>query len=200
MQSGMSGVGRIGFHLQDGYAVIILPCCSKPLPADRLYMFYENVFLALERHRVRYAVAGGVAVNLHGIPRMTADLDLVVDLESENLRRFLQSMQELGYHPRLPVPAEELLDQDKRKDWIENRNLHAFTFWNEKKPFEEVDVLLQVPQIPNIIERAVRLQIESMTLFLVQLDDLMEMKRAAGREQDHADLDALEKLKTIEKE
>jgi hypothetical protein len=163
-------------------------------------MFYENVFSALSRHKVRYAVAGGVAVNLHGIPRMTADLDLVVDLAVENLGRFLLAMQELGFRPRLPLPAEDLLWLEKRKDWIENRNLHAFTFWNQNKPFEEVDVLLQASEIPGIIERSVELQLDSITIYLVELNDLMIMKRAAGREQDRADLAALEKLQAMEKD
>ncbi len=163
-------------------------------------MFYESVFLALAQHGVRYAVAGGVAVNLHGIPRMTADLDLVVDLEVDNLRCLLKAMHQLGYRPRLPLPAEDLLRVEKRRDWVENRNLHAFTFWNQNKPFEEVDVLLQASEIPDIIERAIGLQLESITIFLVDLDDLIMMKRAADREQDRADLAALEKLKTLEKD
>lgn len=160
-------------------------------------MFYETVFVALEHHGVRYAVAGGVAVILHGIPRMTADLDLVVDLEPENLRHFLHTMSELGYQPRLPVPADDLLSKDKREDWIHNRNLHAFTFWNKDRPFEEVDLLLRASQDPNIIERAVLLQAEAIKISLVGLDDLIGMKRDAGRDQDQADVEALEKLKAI---
>lgn len=48
-------------------------------------------------------------MNLHGIPRMTADLDLVVSLNSENLARFLNAMREIGYQPRLQVPADDLI-------------------------------------------------------------------------------------------
>jgi hypothetical protein len=38
-------------------------------------VFYEDVFRALNRHRVRYLIVGGIAVNLSGVPRMTRDLD-----------------------------------------------------------------------------------------------------------------------------
>lgn len=46
-------------------------------------MYYELVFRNLNKKKVRYVVIGGIAVNLHGIPRATADLDLMVDLEKE---------------------------------------------------------------------------------------------------------------------
>ena len=53
-------------------------------------MLYEQLFKGLHTHRIRYLVVGAVAVNLHGIPRMTADLDVMVDLEKENVHRFIE--------------------------------------------------------------------------------------------------------------
>ncbi len=46
---------------------------------------YEPVLAALDAAGVRFVVVGGVAVVLHGHPRMTADLDLVVDLTASRL-------------------------------------------------------------------------------------------------------------------
>lgn len=46
----------------------------------------ERVLSALDAAGVRYLVVGGVAVVLHGHPRMTADLDLVLELAPENVR------------------------------------------------------------------------------------------------------------------
>jgi hypothetical protein len=37
-------------------------------------MYYEKAFSTLRRQRVRYLIAGGMAVNLHGVPRFTKDL------------------------------------------------------------------------------------------------------------------------------
>jgi len=53
-------------------------------------LYYENVFRVLQKNNIRYAVAGGVALVLHGVVRFTADVDLIVDLEQENLRRFVR--------------------------------------------------------------------------------------------------------------
>jgi hypothetical protein len=50
---------------------------------------YLAIFKRLNEKKIKYIVVGGIAVNLYGIPRMTYDLDLLLDLEDENLRRFL---------------------------------------------------------------------------------------------------------------
>ena len=47
-------------------------------------IFYEDLLRALQASNVRYVVVGGTAVILHGVPRTTADLDVVVDLAAEN--------------------------------------------------------------------------------------------------------------------
>jgi hypothetical protein len=62
-------------------------------------MFYEDLFAALHAGQIRYLVVGAVAMNLHGAPRMTADLDLVVDLERGNLAKMLDLLDGLGYRP-----------------------------------------------------------------------------------------------------
>lgn len=163
-------------------------------------MFYQKVFAALARYGVRYAVAGGLAVNLHGVPRMTADIDLVVDLEHENLKSFLAVMQELGFRPRLPVKVEELLNEDTRRNWIQQRNLHAFTFWNEANTFEEVDLLISESEDTGIIQRAQLIEFGSYAIRLIDIDDLLSMKARANRAQDLADIEALQEIKNMESE
>ena len=46
----------------------------------------ETVFRSLNEAGVRYLVAGGVAVNIHGYQRVTVDLDLVIQLDGDNMR------------------------------------------------------------------------------------------------------------------
>ncbi|MEM2192104.1 MAG: hypothetical protein QXG38_00630 [Candidatus Hadarchaeales archaeon] len=43
-------------------------------------MYYEKVLRELNAKRIRYILAGGIAVKLHGVPRATADLDILLDL------------------------------------------------------------------------------------------------------------------------
>lgn len=55
-------------------------------------MFYEAIFEKLNESHVDYIVVGGVALVLHGVVRLTADLDLMVYLESNNLSNFVNIM------------------------------------------------------------------------------------------------------------
>ena len=88
---------------------------------------YERVFTVLAGADVRFVVVGGVAVVLHGHPRLTADLDLVVDLDVEPARRAMAALTDLGLEPRLPVSAASFADQDTRRTWINDRHLQVLT-------------------------------------------------------------------------
>jgi len=75
-------------------------------------IFYEEVLRALDSSSIRFILVGGVAVVLHGVPRTTMDLDLVIDLEEGNVRRFVEVMTRLGFVP--PVAAGDLASADHR--------------------------------------------------------------------------------------
>lgn len=172
------------------------PIGSKTRRSANVY--YEEVLAKLQEGGVRFLVVGAMAMNLHGVPRMTADLDLLADLSPQNLSVFLRALETLGYKPRLPVPATALLDPERRRQWIEERNLTAFTFVHTLRPWEEIDLLLASPVSFETAEpdRKV-LAVGRLRIPVISLDHLIEMKRRAGRAQDAADLDALERLKRL---
>ncbi len=64
---------------------------------------YVPVLEALNDMQVRYVVVGGLATVLHGYARLTADIDLMVDLEPEELRKSIDALAGYGMVPRLPV-------------------------------------------------------------------------------------------------
>ncbi len=94
-------------------------------------MPYEAIFRGLHEAQVRYLIVGAVAVNLHGVPRMTAGLDLMVDLDEANLRSLVAALVGLGYRPRNPVPAEALPDPAQRREWRESKGMVRFTMRSE---------------------------------------------------------------------
>jgi hypothetical protein len=59
----------------------------------------EVIVRTLNAAEVRYLVVGGLAVAAHGYGRVTFDIDLVVQLKSENVRRAMKALQTLGYRP-----------------------------------------------------------------------------------------------------
>ena len=104
-----------------------------------------RVFDVLAKARVRYLVVGGVAVVLHGHLRVTADLDLVVDLEPGNALSATKALASLGYRPRAPVALDQFADATQRRRWIEEKGLTVFSLWSPAAPGTEVDLFVREP-------------------------------------------------------
>jgi hypothetical protein len=161
-------------------------------------MFYGDVFRAFDQKGIRYLVVGARAMNLHGVPRMTSDLDIVVDLHPENLDLVVQTLTELGYRSRLPVDPKQILSQETRKQWKETKGLIAFTFIHPKIQYQEVDILLESPVPFQRGEKDKKVvTLESIRIPFMSIDHLIEMKRMTGREQDQSDIEVLERIKGI---
>ena len=150
---------------------------------------------ALAGADVRFVVVGGVAVVLHGHPRLTADLDLVIDLEVGPASRAMQVLTGLGLVPRLPVPASAFADPPTRDRWVAERNLMVFTL-TDPDGLLEVDLFARPPlPFETLWARAMTVLVGQTEARVASLDDLITMKRDAGRPQDLLDIAALEDLR-----
>ena len=58
-------------------------------------MFYEEIIREFNNAGVMYAIVGGMAVNLHGHIRMTADLDIILEMENRNLTKVVKILIEI---------------------------------------------------------------------------------------------------------
>ena len=157
---------------------------------------YERVFRALSAASVRYLVVGGVAVNLYGVPRMTADVDLILALVPENVLAAVRALEGLGLRPRAPVKAEGLADPRQREEWVREKGMKAFSFHDPGLTLPEVNLLLTLPF--DFEEAWGRRRIErdgDLEIPLVSLEDLIALKRGTGRAQDQSDIVALEQLR-----
>lgn len=154
----------------------------------------ERVLAALERAEVRYLVVGGVAVVLHGFLRTTADLDLVIQLHPDNVRRAIDALTALGYLPRAPVPASSFADEAMRRRWVREKNLRVFSFWSEAGPLE-VDLFAEEPfDFDEVYARAVRVRLGNVEVSIVPRGDLIALKRSVGRPVDLEDAERLQEL------
>lgn len=155
-----------------------------------------DVLRALHEAEVRAVVVGGVAVVLHGHPRLTADLDLVLDLARENVTAALTTLQQQGLRPRLPVAPEQFADPLIRERWQRERNLTVFSLHDPADPLREVDLLAESPLPFRQLWEASRIvSVADVPVRVAGIDHLIAMKRAAGRPQDLADVVALEALR-----
>jgi len=162
-------------------------------------VFYLDLFRALQAHRVRYAVVGGLAMNLHGVPRLTMDVDLLIDLADENLQAFLAASRDLGLQPGVPVPLQDLLDPSRRQTWIDDKGMVAFPLRPPDPTGPTIDVLMNPPiDVLRALARAERRDVGDIPVAIASVQDLIGLKQAAGRRQDLADIEHLERLRAIE--
>jgi len=152
--------------------------------------FWQRVIRALETRKIPFALAGGYAVALHGAVRGTVDVDLVIRLQKADFVSAEAALKGIGLTPRLPVTAEEIFQF--RREYIENRNLIAWSFVNIEHPIEIVDILLTEDLARHKI---VRIRAGGCLVPVLDVADLIAMKKKAGRPQDLEDVRALEVLR-----
>jgi hypothetical protein len=153
-------------------------------------MFLERVVNALNVHGVKYALVGGYAVALHGAVRGTLDIDVAIQLAPAAFTKTEAALISLGLVSRLPVGAADVFKF--RKEYINNRNLIAWSFVNPDRPVEVVDVIIteDAGKLKTVTKTVGKLKIK-----VAAIEDLIRIKRKAGRPQDFEDIKALEKLR-----
>lgn len=135
----------------------------------------------LNAHGVEFLVVGGQAVAAHGYPRLTKDLDLWVRPTAENGRRVLDALREFA---AAPAGFEPSRFEDPRTMLVIGRD-----------PFR-IDILTEIPGVTfdDAWPARATVVVEGKALPFIGRDHLIANKRAAGRLQDLADAEELEKV------
>jgi hypothetical protein len=129
---------------------------------------------------VQYLIIGGWAVSVHAQPRATQDLDIFVSSDQSNIESLYEALQRFG------APLENFAKSDFLKPG---------TFFRIGAPPCQVDIFPDVPGVrfeecwPNRTE----VPLETGSAHLLSADGLISAKRASGREQDLADIQAIQR-------
>jgi len=158
---------------------------------------YYSLFQALNQASIRYIVIGGVAVNLHGYRRFTADIDILLALDEENLKKMTILMHEMQYTERVPVALQELSDDAVVKQLLEEKGMAAYTFVSNGQERIDIDILATASlAFPEYEKHQVFIDVaENIKVPVVSIDDLIALKRDVDREKDREDIKALLDLK-----
>ncbi len=161
-------------------------------------MFYLDLFGTLARYDVRYVVVGGLALNLHGVERATMDVDLVVALDARNLGSAVDAFDTLGLVPVAPVELQEARVPEALRRWRREKNMVAFGLRPARGVGPTVDCLID-PAVPfEVLARSMIVKtIGATRIPVASIDDLIALKRAAGRAIDLSDIEALLRLKQL---
>ena len=154
------------------------------------------VFQALNEANVRYIVVGGIATVLHGYVRATADIDLIIDLHPEEAAKAIRALSSYGFKPRAPVDASGFADVGQRERWVEEKGMTVFSVVHSDNSGLSVDLFAR-HQIPFEVlwSRSELMQLGDTAVRVCSIDDLIELKRLAGRQQDLADIEQLTRIK-----
>jgi hypothetical protein len=153
---------------------------TDPRPLDA-----ERIFAVLDAHKVEYVVIGGIAVQVYGHVRMTNDIDLIPSPTPQNLERLAAALNDL--EARILNPGSEHL-------LIDAQLLPRATLWQLATRHGDIDVLHDAPgasPFALLRERALLITLGEYPIAVASRDDLIKMKRAAGRPLDLADIAAL---------
>ena len=168
---------------------------SGKLLSSRFVTLFDPVLRALQQSGTRYAVVGGLATVLHGHARMTADIDVIVDLAPEAALAVVVALTHIGLRPRAPVAPEDFANASIRRSWIEEKAMRVFSLWDPRNPMIEVDLFVEYPiDFEGLMARAVEVDALGTRVRIAAIEDLIALKRLADRPQDREDIRALEAL------
>ncbi len=152
-------------------------------------MFLLRISQAFQQANIPYALVGGYAVALHGAVRGTIDVDIIINLDKTHFEQAEQLALDLGLQPRLPIHAAELFEH--REQYIQEKNLIAWSFVNPDKPSECLDIIITEDLKHKHIEDKM---LNDQCIQVLSIDDLIAMKKVSGRAQDVEDIKALQAL------
>ena len=159
----------------------------------------EAVARSLNERKVRYLIAGGLAVNAHGYIRFTHDIDLVIALDPANIGRAFEVLAKLDYKPAVPVTADQFADSQLRQQWIRDKGMRVLNFFSDQHRESSVDVFVTEPfDFDREHSAALRGELSAGVMVrFVSLPTLIAMKELANRPRD---TDDIKHLKWIQQE
>lgn len=145
-----------------------------------IYPDFLELLHVFEKHNVEYALIGGYAVGIYAEPRFTKDIDFLVVPSRKNAKALLVALTEYG------APVDNLTEKDLATPGL----LYVFGI----SPLR-VDILNRIEgvDVRKIVKSVRRVRISGVMVRVVELADLIELKKVANRPQDRADIRNLQR-------
>lgn len=160
----------------------------RPLAPEGLATNPQMIVAALARHGVDYVMIGGIAVQGHGSPRTTGDVDLVAGSDPDNLQRLGAALIELQAGLR-GVDAHLLgIDPTDPQTLRSGANFTLNTLAGPLDVWTDTDTLKGSPPWPELSARSLVARVGEAPVRIAARRDLVSMKRAAARVKDLEDI------------
>ena len=150
----------------------------------------DQILKTLLEAQVRFVLIGGLASQVHGSPSLTGDVDICFALDGENLHRLSDALASMAAIRRgieaeihAPIDHRALRAGDVLTLSTRNGDLDLLAHPDPRLDFESLE------------SRSIAAEIFGLNVRVASLDDLMAMKRAAGRPKDRIELEILGALR-----
>lgn len=144
-----------------------------------------NLWKSFEKNNVLYIMVGGFATNLHGYPRITADVDIWIKDTLDNRKRLRRSLQEINVGDYPPLETMQFVP-----GWS-SITLNSGIELDIMSSLKGLDQL----EFDGCFELAPVALIDQVPVRFLHINHLITVKKALGRPKDIEDVEALEKIK-----
>ncbi len=144
---------------------------------------FKEFIELLQKHEVEFLIVGGFAVALHGYPRYTDDLDILLKRNTKNAERVIQVLNDFGFGS-LGLVEQDFLNEDM--------------IIQLGYPPLRIDLITSISGIDNydeIFGNAIKIESSEINLNIISLDDLIKNKDSTNRPIDKIDSSKLRKIK-----
>jgi hypothetical protein len=147
---------------------------------------FRRILELLEQHGVQYVVVGGVAAVLQGAPVTTFDIDTLVRTDPENVDRLARVLAALDARYR-----EHRNLRPSRDDLAAGGHLLLIT---NSGPFDVLGIIGGGKRYDDVAGSAQQMSVGDLSIKVLSVADLIEDKKALGREKDLAVVKLLEAI------
>lgn len=149
-----------------------------------------RVLKALNAAGVRYVIIGAYAGRILGSPTVTRDLDICHARDQENLDALARVLRDLRARLR-GVDDDVPFTLDARS----LANGDSFTFSTDAGDLDVLATPAGTRGYDELARTAVQTDLDGLGVLVADIDDLIRMKRAAGRPKDLIELEVLGALR-----
>lgn len=140
----------------------------------------EKLLRSLKENRAIFVIIGATALPVYGYARATLDIDLFVKPDPRNIKRVMKALQEFGYDLMDLTPEDFLRNKILIRQYSVEADIHPF---------------VKGISFDDVWKNKIRAKFGKTEVYFPSLDDMIKMKKAAGRAIDKEDLKYLRGIK-----
>jgi len=146
---------------------------------SELFTELANVTESLEEVGIEYAVCGGLALSIHGFPRATFDIDILI--RAESLEQSFEIAKRFGFDIHG-------LDMSFKERAVEIRRVSKI---DDDGEVLSLDFLLVTPAVDDVWRSRLTINFQGNPMSIVSREGLIRMKELAGRDKDIIDINRM---------